>query len=252
MNLTETDIEFGFWYFKTRSPVYLNYDDPKINSEKNLGIGFYDEHNTSRELKKWNEKLESLENVEYLWTYHKLNQDTFDVLTRMKNLKGLNIKWSSIKSLEGIEKLENIEHLNLGLSTSITDLKPIPRLKSLITLESENLKKVKNWDLIGELPNLEGLGISGGMYQTLKLNSIIFLKDLTKLKYLFLINTSINDSSLSPIENLKNLQCIRLSNRWKDEQLKNLRLNLPKLKYGNVALDETTKRLHKVFRQKKN
>jgi len=89
MNLTNKDIEFGFWNFKTRKPVYLNFDDTRIKTEKNLGLGFYDEHNSSKEIKEWKKKLESLTNVEYLWTYHKLNQETFEIITRMKNLKGV-------------------------------------------------------------------------------------------------------------------------------------------------------------------
>jgi hypothetical protein len=252
MNLTEKDIEFGFWYFKTRKPVFLNYDDSRIKSEKNLGLGFYDESNSSKEIKEWNKKLESLTNVEYLWTYHKLNQETFEKITRMRSLKGLNIKWSSIKSLEPIEGLQNIEHLHLGLSTNIYDLKSLKSLKNLITLETENLKKVKDWDVVGELDNLKGLGINGGMYEALKLNSIEFLKNLTTLKYLFLINTSVKNNSLKPIENLKQLQCIRLSNRWKEEQFENLRIKLPNLEYGNVALDKKTKNLNSIFRKKKN
>lgn len=250
MKLTNKDIEFGFWHFKTRNPVCLNFDDSRIKTEKNLGLGFYDEHNTLKEINEWNKKLESLTNVEYLWTYHKLNQESFEIITNMKNLKGLNIKWSSIKSLETIENLNNIQHLNLGLSTSIADLSPLTRIKNLITLETENLKNVKDWKLVSELINLEGLGINGGMYEVLNLDSFDFLSKMIKLKYLFLINTSVKKKSLKPIERLVNLQSLRLSNRWKEEGFNDLRSKLPMLKYGNVALDNSTLKLNSIFESK--
>ena len=106
--------------------------------------------------------------------------------------------------------------------------------------------------MISGLTNLEGLGINGGMYETLKLDSIDFVKNLEKLKYLFLTNISIKSKSLKPIEGLLNLECIRLTNPWKDEEYENLRSKLPKLKYGNVAVDESTKLLNEIFSRKKN
>ena len=111
---------------------------------------------------------------------------------------------------------------------------------------------MEDWSLISVLTNLEGLGINGGMYETLKLDSNDFVKNLKKLKYLFLTSTSIKNKSLKPIEGLLNLECIRLTNTWKDEEFENLRSKLPKLKYGNVALDESTKLLNEIFKRKKN
>lgn len=252
MKLSEKDIQFGFWNINLREPKYLKFDDPNIRKEKSLGIGFYDEYNKAREIKEWNKKIESLDNVEYLWTYHKLNQETFDIIARMKSLKGLNIKWSSIKTIKAIENLERLQNLDLGLSTGIIDLSPIISLKNLITFETENLKRINNWDVLKYSNQLEGLGVSGGMYQTLKLDSLDFLQGLENLKYLFLISTSIKDKSLKPLENLKKLECLRIGGRWKEGQFKTLRENLPRLKFGNVALDGTTRKLNDIFKSKKN
>ena len=223
MKLTEKDIELGFWYFKTRSPVYLNFDDQRLESEKSLGLGFYDEHNKSGEIKKWNKIIVSLEHVEYLWLFHTLNQETFDLITKMKNLKGLYMKWSSIKSLRLIENMTSLENFNLGFSTNITDIGPVTSLTNLATLESENLKNVKDWSRLSALVNLKGLGISGGMSESLELGSIDFLSELKNLEELFLINTSIKSNSLSPIQKLERLKCLRLSNMWTDEQFEELR-----------------------------
>lgn len=250
MNLDKKDIEFGFWNIKNRNPRYLTFDDKEIHRVKEIGIGFHNEDNKSKELKEWNVQLEVLDNIEYIWTYHKVNQKTFESICRMKNLKGINIKWSSIKDLESLKQQTNLMNLNIGLSTSIESIKPIASLRSLLTFESENLKKVNDWDYLSSLVQLEGLGVNGGMYERLKLKSIEFVEGLENLKYLFLMSTNILDSSLKPIKGLKEIRNIRLTNDWPEEQLNELRKSLPNLKFGNVANNEQTQYLKKIFGKK--
>lgn len=247
MSLEKKDIKYGFWNIKNRKPEYLTFDNNKMNKVKWLGIGFQNEDNKTKELKIWNSTLEQLDNVEFVWTYHKLNQTTFESICRMKNLKGINIKWSSIKDLECLKDRTEIEHLNLGLSTGIESIRPICELPKLITLESENLKKVSDWNYLANLKQLEGLRISGGMYERLKLKSIDFISELIHLKYLYLMSTKILNNSLEPIVGLKKLQNLRLTNDWSEESIIRLRNTLPKLKYGNVANDKQTQYLNRIF-----
>jgi Leucine-rich repeat (LRR) protein len=247
LSLEKKDIKYGFWNIKNRKPEYLTFDNNKINKVKWLGIGFQNEENKTKELKIWNGTLEQLDNVKYIWTYHKLNQTTFESICRMKNLKGINIKWSSIKDLECLKDKTEIEHLNLGSSTSIGSIKPICELPKLITLESENLKKVSDWKYVANLKQLEGLGINGGMYERLKLKSIDFISELINLKYLYFMSTKILDNSLKPIEGLKELKNLRLTQEWSEEEFIQLRNKLPKLKYGNVANDKQTQHLKRIF-----
>ncbi|MBC7000838.1 hypothetical protein [Cytophaga sp. FL35] len=247
MSLEKKDVKHGFWNYKNRKPEYLTCNNKKINNVKLLGIGFQNEANKTKELKIWNSMLEQLDNVEYIWTYHKLNQTTFESIGRMKNLKGINIKWSSIKDLECLKDKTEIEHLNLGLSTGLRSIQPICELPNLITIESENLKKVNDWKYLGNLKQLQGLGISGGMYERLKLKSIDFIRELVNLKYLYLRSTKILDNSLEAIVGLKELQNLRLTNDWSEESIVQLRNTLPKLKYGNVANDKQTRYLNRIF-----
>ncbi len=250
MNLDEKDIEFGFWSIERRKPLDLHFDDERIYTNKSFGLVFYNEHDRSKEIKEWNKKLAELDSVEYLWTYHKLSQHTFEIITQMKNIRGLNIKWSSVKDISTINNLMELQYLNLGLSSSIESIQPISSMKMLLTFESEGLRKVKEWDSISELTQLEGLGISGGMYKSLKLDSIQFLSTLKNLRYLFLIATRIVDKNLKPLEVLHQLECLRLANEWKESQFEKLRIMLPNLKYGNVANDKLTVKLNEIFKKK--
>lgn len=250
MSLEKKSIEYGFWNIKNKIPEDLTCDDNEIHNVKSLGIGFQNYENKTKELKIWNKTLEHLDNVEYLWTYHKLNQSTLESICRMKNLKGINIKWSSIRDLECIKDKTELEHLNLGLSTRIENIQPICSLPNLITLESENLKKVSDWQYLARLKQLEGLGINGGMYERLKLTSIDFISELKNLKYLFLISTKILDNRLKPLEGLKELRNLRLINDWSEEDFINLKKALPKLKFGNVANDKQTRYLKRIFEKK--
>lgn len=249
MNLEKKDIEYGFWNPKNRNPEYLTFDNDKIYEVKNLGIEFKDEQNTTNEIKIWNKSLEKLESVEYIWTYHKLNQTTFESMCRMKNLKGINIKWSSIKDTECLKNLAGLKHLNIGLSTNIQKIEPICSLPNLITFESENLKNVDDWGFLTNQVQLEGLGISGGTYERLKLSSLDFLRNLKNLKYLYLISTNISNKSLKPIYNIKGLENLILTNDWEDEELRKLKQNLPNLKFGSVVQNNQTKYLQRIFRK---
>ena len=250
MILEEKDIENGFWNIHNRKPEYLYCDDEKIHTVNSLGLGFINEHNKTKELKVWYSKLEKLDNIEYIWISHKINQVKFESICRMKNLKGICINWSSIKNLDCLENLTNLQHLNLGLSSGIESIKPVGEIQNLITFESENLKKVKDWNYLSNLTQLEGLGIYGGMYKRLKLESIDFVKELLNLKYLFLISTSLLNKSLKPIENLKELRSLKLTNDWPEEEFQKLRTELPKLEYGNVANDKQTQYLKRILGKK--
>jgi len=249
MKLTDKEIEFGFWNKYSREPNYLNSNNSKIYSEKNLGLNL-SEQNKIKDLKNWNSILPKLTKVEYLWTYHKVSQETFDIICEMTNLKGLNIKWSGIKNLDGITNLTKLENLNIGSSTQITDISPLSKLSNIKTLEIENFKSVKDFSSISKMTDLIGLGLNGGMYSVLKLDNLKPIEHLVNLEYLQLISTRIMDKSIDPLLNLKKLKSLRLSDKWSESDFDLLRQNMPNLKYGNVVPDANAKRLMKIFGKK--
>jgi len=178
MHLTNQEIEQFYWSHQIRQPITLKYDNPDIYTTNILGVGFYDYDRKSKDIKAWTSILESLDNVEYLWTFHKLNQETFNSICRMKNLKGLCIKWSSVVDLDQINQLQNLLHLKLGLSSSIERLDPIEEIQQLITFQIETNSNQLKINALKSLLHLEGLILSGGMYKKCKVDSLDFISEL--------------------------------------------------------------------------
>lgn len=237
MELTKSEIKKGFWNWEIRKPEYLNSNDNRIYTVRNLGLDFIDDSNKPKELKRWNEIVENLDNVEYVWTHHKLSQETFESICRMKNLKGINIKWGSIKDLKCLENQPRLQHLHIGSAPAVENIEPISTLSHLVSFNCENLKRITNWEPLTKLKQLQGLGVNGAMYQRLKLDSIEFVSGLDQLKHLMLISTNILNRSLKPIESLITLEALYLTNDWPDADFQKLREQLPHLKYGNVATE---------------
>jgi hypothetical protein len=130
MKLTAKEIEYGVWERSIREPLWLTIDDPQIHKVKDLGIDI-PELNRPKMLKQWIKILPKLSQVENLWTYHKLNQEMFEVICRLSNIKGLNIKWSGLKSIDSVVELDKLEHLNIGSSPSVESIDFLPRLSNL-------------------------------------------------------------------------------------------------------------------------
>tara|TARA_R110000868_G_C10940734_1_gene767058 strand:+ start:363 stop:1112 length:750 start_codon:yes stop_codon:yes gene_type:complete len=249
MKLTDKEIEFGFWNKYSREPNWLNSENSIVYSEKNLGLNV-SETNRAKDLKKWISILPNLDKTEYLWTYHKVNQELFEAICQMPNLKGLNIKWSGIKNLDPLTNLTELKNLSIGSSIQITDISPLLNLPNLKTLETENFKSVKDFSVLSKMTDLIGLGLNGGMYSTLKLDNIKPIESLKNLEYLQLISTRVLDKSIDPLLNLKELKSLRLTNKWTESDFELLRQNLPNLKYGNVVPNNNAKRLMKIFERK--
>jgi hypothetical protein len=108
MILTEKEIEFGFWNKYSRKPKYLNFDNPKVFKVRELGLAIPEE-SRSLNIKAWNSVIPKLTQVEYLWTYHKVSQETFDKFVNC-NFKGINFVWLTFKTkLQKPRKYINME-----------------------------------------------------------------------------------------------------------------------------------------------
>ncbi len=142
----------------------------------------------------------------------------------LANLKELDLGFSKITGLSGIENLTKLQVLNL-MGTEITDLSGIEYLTNLQELDLsetwitdlsgiENLAKLQKLNLSGTpitdlsgieyLTNLRCLLLEGASIATLS-----GIDTLTNLRKLYLSETQITD--LSGIENLTNLQALSLS-----------------------------------------
>ena len=240
MKLSNEQIRDGFWYHKPD----LNFPPPAINYPADyaggeilnivctqLSISSYQQKKLVQE---WIDVLPTLANVRYLWFKSRVNQPLFEAACSMLGLDGLFIKWSGIKNLESLLNLSKLKYLHIGSSTQVTSIDVFSRLSNLIVLEIENFKRVSKLDPISNLIELEGLGVTGSIWTTQKVDSLMPLISLKNLRYLFIDNLKTKKVTLKPIQEMKSLVNFRSSYWWPESDFKLLRNSLPELKYGSA------------------
>jgi hypothetical protein len=112
-------------------------------------------------------------------------------------------------------------------------------------LEIENFKRIRELDPIGDLTQLEGLAIEGSTWTTQVVESLEPLARLRNLKYLFLSNLRSQDNSLAPLRELDSLVHLRTAFWWPEGEFNELRVSLPRLKYGSLFDEELIGRFSK-------
>ena len=194
MELSKDQIEDGFWYHKLERdfpPPSISYPSEYSGDEKlnlfctQLSISSYQQRKLVQE---WIDVLPTLENVHYLWFSSRVSQSLFEATCSMPNIEGLYIKWSGIKDLESLKKFEKLKYIHIGSSAQVESIDMLSDLSNLIVLEIENFKRISKLEPISNLIGLEGLGVTGSLWTTQKVESLVPLKSLNNLRYLFIDN----------------------------------------------------------------
>ena len=176
----------------------------------------------------WVEILPQLDTVEMLWVAPKINQNLFDAICKMPNLKGLWIKQSSITEIN-FKELSNLSYLNLGSSTGLNNLKGIEQLVKLKWLEFENIKKISDITELSKLKKLKVLALNGSTWTTQKIDSLQPLNTLMELEKLSLVNTRVSDKSFKGLHELSLLSELNVAQWWPDSEVLELQKANPKL-----------------------
>jgi hypothetical protein len=170
---------------------------------------------------KWCEVLPSLDNVEYIWFASRATQDLFESVCQVKNLKGLHIDWSGIKSIDSITKIQNLKYLHIGSAPSLGPLEPLAQLRHLEWLELENIRACSDLTFAKDLTNLKGLSLSGdgNSLKYLKSKSLEPLTSLQDLYWLTLSTFMVEQNGLLPLAKLKKLKYLFICNSHKMEDV---------------------------------
>lgn len=157
---------------------------------------------------KWIDLLIRLDLVKTLSVRHRVNQDFFEAICKMKNLEQLHFWTSTVENISSISKLQKLKRLDLDSFSRLTDISPILSLKNLQLLSIENSFKVENYDLIGHMTQLKGLRLGGDTFapKNLRLKSLKPYSNLKHLKHLDLSTLSVVDNSYETILELENLE----------------------------------------------
>ncbi|MFB9275602.1 hypothetical protein [Cohnella cellulosilytica] len=131
-----------------------------------------------------------------IWKYKKNNLIELSDLT---NLSSIAITQSSLVSLDGCNRMNGLEQVELNYMSKLEDLSQLAELvDTLKVLRIESCKKI-DFDFLHRLKNLEKLSlIDSGSIPNLS-----FVKNLPKLKFLVFSKTNVIDGDLSYCEGIE-------------------------------------------------
>lgn len=165
--------------------------------------------------------------IENLWLMGANDNELRKILPLVK-VKYLNLYQVLAKDLTILETLNNIETIVLNWNTKTTYLWDISKNTNLKTLEITDFSNLEEIDQLSLAHQINNLTFGGGFNKPLKIKTIQPLSRLTNLKYLCLTNLKIEDDSLKPIGELKQLETLEISNQFETKEYAWLATRLPK------------------------
>lgn len=140
--------------------------------------------------------LESCEQLQHLsLTRFKSTSRTIEELPRLASLKTLDLFVPNIISLDGIGKFPLLQEIALFRASHLVNILSLEAVKLTLTnLEFDQCRKISSYDILAELDNLERLIIG----KSAPIESLSFVKSLTKLEFLSFVDTNVVDGDLSP------------------------------------------------------
>lgn len=166
------------------------------------------------------ERVGSLTRLQALWA-NPASTELFKACAQAPALRAIYV--AHFKRLETVplNGAPALEHLLLNWAPRLVDLAFLRELPSLRTLCLDSMKRI-DLSTLPELPNITGLHIDGGMWSTLKVDSLEPLLRLPNLRYLRLVNVRPVDGRLQPLSQLSELREIYLPNFFDLEEVARL------------------------------
>jgi hypothetical protein len=130
-------------------------------------------------------------------------------LKRLAKLKKLKLyEARSLESLDGIGVFKSLSHLEVHGATKLTTLSQLSECRGLATLEVSGCPRVADWNVVGDLANLEWLGLEDvGTVPTIQ-----FLRGHQRLRSLFVTGRSrIADGNVAFLAELPSLRKVVLA-----------------------------------------
>ncbi|NNV54261.1 leucine-rich repeat domain-containing protein [Limnovirga soli] len=162
---------------------------------------------------KWIQLLPTLDNIKVLSVRHRVKQDFFDAICKMKNLERLMFWTSNVEDISNIKSLTKLKNLKICSFSRLKDISPLLSLKMLTILSIDNCFKIENYEILGNMTQLIGLELCGDTFasRNLRLKSLKPFETLNKLKHLDLSSASVIDNSYESILKMTSLERFDLS-----------------------------------------
>ena len=155
-------------------------------------------------------------------------QELFDAACRMPGLQSLWIKWSGIQHLDALPQLAGLQHLYIGASGQRAVARAAGQAcPGCSGLQLSGIGKVPSLEFCRSLPQLVGLGYTGGDGKPIIVPSFEPLAGLRQLQWLHLGSVRAADGSLRPLGDLDQLRWLGLANAFDMAQFAWLSTRLP-------------------------
>ncbi|MBB6521771.1 leucine-rich repeat domain-containing protein [Pseudoteredinibacter isoporae] len=192
-------------------------------------------------MKQWRDKLGLFERLVYFAIEGSVNQNFFESVCQLSQLKRLSIVRSRVKSIEKIQHLSNLTHFNLMGSPGLESFGPLRNLSGLSALSlCGDFKVINSLDCLAELPFLKSLTLSGIETKAKKYQSLSPIMSMCNLKAIMLFNVHFLSQGLTPLAKLKKLEYIVIPRSclkfWGRGDYRLLYESLPNLKTEWVEL----------------
>lgn len=216
------------------------------NKTKNIFLG-------GDQLEKWLKVLPQLANVEkVIIPGTAISDRLMCAVCEHRTIKRLQFDSTRLNTFDMLGELTELTHLAIGSSPRIDSLKPISKLKSLISLSIQgNFPKIHNLADIRPLTQLKGLSLCGQDYKKIKLISLADLVYLQNLEFLSLIAISVEQDGLTPVTKLPKLEILQLRHQrpseWSKEDYEMLYQSNPRLKGSLIKRAATDEKFRKIM-----
>lgn len=199
------------------APGVLDGNEEAIASGASLAID-------GREIKE--QDLTSLRQLRYLWT-SRLPESEAEAVGRVAQLERLVVhdyRPADLKPLAGLHRLKRLAIVGSSKLRSLAGVEQLNELRELILFDNCNYSDLRP---LSSLATLDTLCLEGGFSKKLRVDSLRPLAELERLTQLRLAGIQVGDKSLAPLQGLSRLRSVFIARNFPKPELRALAVALP-------------------------
>lgn len=160
---------------------------------------------------------------------HDIADSDFASICNASQITHLSANIHRMSDIESVERLSNLQVLELTDNSKLDNLNGIKPLDKLIALALVNCPVTISLDPISECKALQFLWLSSAYEKSMRVNSLLPLSELIELEVVYLQNVRVVDRKLSPLLNLPKLTQVELPNFFSKREFDALAHSFPNL-----------------------
>lgn len=157
------------------------------------------------------EKLSAYTHLKALWCFD-INESQLDSICACSTLESLYIENIKTENFDCLKNLSNLRILSIETCSKAASLEAFAELQSLSGLAITHFKNVHDLGPLAKLGSLRALAVAGSMWTRMHVHSFKPLEKLKNLEFLHLTNIKAEDEILRPFAALQGLRQLDIAN----------------------------------------